>query len=529
MNRPPSSVCHVAEARRLIIAEATTASATPDSLHRSEAGMLSIVNALTVFFFTVLIVFMFNAARVVVAKIETQNGADAVAYTTAVWDARGLNALGAIQHTIGELMSFVCIHDAVKTAVAEAKEILEPMLEDVQRDKARAYELMAVPETAAAGAALLNSARAREAEILDELRRLEGFLGIATSLDGSVELIREEIVPDARDYCDVVVEAAPRLGRAAAREVAKLNGVEGEVFPIDHQLPVMIDPFAKVWSVAQLRELGGVWEPSQVPSGLKPAVSAREQAIKVTQLARATFPWVNYHREPILAAIGDRFPLTDFQTLYFDHTNGSAKRICDEAQRADDGGLALYVLKGTADPDRPNFRPPDRGYEDWADARNSWMVDELFTVAGMARRQSPQMIGSSMVFDEFPTEGMYAVSQALLYHANPQQQAERRINLATRRIIPTQQANVGWDTLNWISEENGRGPSELIGIGTPHDYPRIRVNWQVKLTPTTPYRLAQIRDAVLPGSFAEIASWIGKTAVGTASVSAGSVANSSPR
>jgi hypothetical protein len=63
--------------------------------------------------------------------------------------------------------------------------------------------------------------------------------------------------------------------------------------------------------------------------------------------------------------------------------------------------------------------------------------------------------------------------------------------LLNKRIRPIQQADVGWDTLNWKS---GTRPYELIGIGKGihAKFPEIEVNWQAKLVPITANRWRQV-------------------------------------
>src|SRR5205823_6433861 len=55
-----------------------------------------------------------NIANTVNQKIETQNAADAVAYSATVEMARGMNAITATNHMIGELMALVVLHHALR-------------------------------------------------------------------------------------------------------------------------------------------------------------------------------------------------------------------------------------------------------------------------------------------------------------------------------------------------------------------------------------------------------------------------------
>ena len=66
-----------------------------------------------ILFFLVLSGFVFNAGKTVAAKIETQNASDAIAYSSSVWVARGMNTLTATNHLMGELNALYVMHHAL--------------------------------------------------------------------------------------------------------------------------------------------------------------------------------------------------------------------------------------------------------------------------------------------------------------------------------------------------------------------------------------------------------------------------------
>jgi hypothetical protein len=55
----------------------------------------------------VIIGFVGNAGYVVTEKVNTQNAADAVAFSSAQWMARGMNAVTATNHLLGEVTALV--------------------------------------------------------------------------------------------------------------------------------------------------------------------------------------------------------------------------------------------------------------------------------------------------------------------------------------------------------------------------------------------------------------------------------------
>ena len=69
-----------------------------------------------------------------IEKVELQNAADATADSAARWLARGLNAITATNHIIGEGMSLVVIHEAVAGEKIEASD-----LTSAERNRARLF------------------------------------------------------------------------------------------------------------------------------------------------------------------------------------------------------------------------------------------------------------------------------------------------------------------------------------------------------------------------------------------------------
>ena len=81
--------------------------------HNDQRGSLSMVNIVGVLFGLLLFAFLANVGHVVNGKIKAQNSADAVAYSGAIWQARGMNAITAANHIIGELAAIIIIQESV--------------------------------------------------------------------------------------------------------------------------------------------------------------------------------------------------------------------------------------------------------------------------------------------------------------------------------------------------------------------------------------------------------------------------------
>ena len=80
---------------------------------KSESGMLSWGAVFGVLVLIVSFAFVGNSFETVNKKVETQNTADAVAYSSSVWLARGMNAVTATNHIIGELNGIYVLHHAL--------------------------------------------------------------------------------------------------------------------------------------------------------------------------------------------------------------------------------------------------------------------------------------------------------------------------------------------------------------------------------------------------------------------------------
>ena len=508
-------------------------------LHNDESGTMTLVNAVVVMFGFLMTVLVLNVGHISHEKVAMQNAADAVAYSGSVWHARGLNAITASNHVIGEMNALVIIHEAVggelleqggtaesasnlrartvkkgsilkninrmlemakKSAealdaqtfafdtvrekngvhadvtVLEAKAVLKKLLTKVYLTKVAAKLMQLVPITKPAGVALEKAMDLLEAKILQEYITLNGFESIARSLLPVKKVLRDNMMPAAKQYTTLVVQQTPILAQRTAEIIGKRNNVVATLYPKNPELPVVVDPHAKASQIVSKESLDG--PKCNCPVPIK--ASGRDQVVKITQLARATFPWVNYHRKPILDALGSLVPLSKAKGFYFDHSNGYSKRVCDQLQM-DKHDMGLYVIKDDA--------APDKGYALWTEEPAK--ADRLFTIIGLAMKDKPKVIGLGTAFNQEHTQGRMTYAQAMVYNANPQIKHPVKIDMTCKRITPWVQANVGWDTLNW---KPGSEQYELVGFGSGliAKFPEIQLNWQAKLVPATATRLGDL-------------------------------------
>lgn len=557
-------------------------------LHKNDSGMISIANCVCVLLCGLMIVATINNCHVANRKIERQVAADSVAQSTGVWMARGMNAITATNHLMGEMLSLVVLHEAIggkklekqvsaandnnrsqkarkpttlkqrdnllqaaywsalaasktglvqtpnrdvfrlviqrreqrtlirsEATMLDSKMSLKEALERTYYGLAFAAALKSNKFTYPFGVILEKVMLLFERKIQQEYLTLNAIDEIAQKLIPAKRVIRDQILPFAKRYTTMVKHMTPAIAREVAREIGRLNGVTADVFPTPGQLqlPVQIDPLA----LAGKLPVGDQIVPAQrsgcgCPS--KSSKNSRVKVVKTTQLARATFPWVNYHRKPLLDFFDRTLQFANASKYYRHWTTEYSKTILDEVQTGNsnpDSHLGLYVLKG--------YTGPDKGFEHWNLASRSETVDDLFTVIGLAHQAPPSVVGQP-IFRQQQPRGSFAWSMALIYNGNDQQRPNQRINPRCNRIVPIRQANVGMDTLNWFpgsrqhrescktvqgenltSHKNEHRPFELVGIALPAEYPKIQINWQSKLVPTTAYRMNRLKRASLPGVF----------------------------
>jgi hypothetical protein len=529
-------------------------------LHREDQGMLSVANTVFALFCILLIVLVLNAGHLLHRKMQLENAAQDIAISGVNWYARGMNAITATNHVIGEVLSLVVLHDALGGKKLDANEVedtgevdsdldaafylaqsmgaMTPAYEPVrQRDegvraskdamiyickvklkklltkvylaKYSAKCMQLYPPTYSAGVTLENVCNLLEEKILQEYKVLNILQKLARSVVPLKIACRDRFLPLAKKYTTLVRDETPRLAMRTAEEVAAYHEAKGLLFgpaprmpTLAHRpgqtaplpayvpkLPVEIDPFAQAFdpNVGEERHDHDFDHNCQCPT--ERATNMRRQIVKTTQLARATFPWVNYHRSPLMKLMKLLLTLCEGEGVYLDCTAGHCLNLCDELQLSPRHDLGLYVVRG--------YSAPDKGRELWTD--DTEKADQMFTLLGLVHREAPYVVGSPVIFSQAHPDGMLAYSQAMLYNANPQKRPKYRIDLTCKRIVPERQAAVGWDTLNWAP---GYQPYELTGRGLSPEYPKIQVNWQAKLVPVSQGRYRQMTNSkTLPGPF----------------------------
>jgi hypothetical protein len=216
------------------------------------------------------------------------------------------------------------------------------------------------------------------------------------------------------------------------------------------------------------------------------------QTEEKTQWVRATYPWVDALRAPIISGMKSPLALqfskagvwyghwTNRFTLAKSYSYRSGKPLLQGGQTREK--LKMYIMN--------DMQPDRKGKEKWT--TNSQEAERLFTVMGLATHRV-DIVFSPVIFGT-ASHDQVVYAQAMYYNANPQLPG----NSGQR------QPKIGWDTLNWQPPvdvpEYGTVPTERGSLWPPWEIfqrkaqsntPAIKLNWQAKLVPVTQRRLGQ--------------------------------------
>jgi hypothetical protein len=482
-----------------------------------EEGMLSLVSLFVVLGFLVLFALLANVAKTVTQKLETQNGADSIAYSATTEMARGMNTLTAVNHLIGELTALVVLHHALGGDELDGLRSVTPTPRNVRTSldlsyriasivtiggvRPQTFQYQAVRQEVRTGAAIRDS-RIRLKQVMVWAYVAHAVGGIFQQL-GWIPYVGPvlRIIGITIAVCAMVFETKVYLEwltldllELIARGLMPLKkGMQSAVVPGLHGLNRLVT-LQTPWKMERLAEDVGqhnAAEGSLFPGFLKnpsypllglpvrqEPVSLRQEA--KSQLVRTSTPWIQYWRLPMLRFGEKALLLARFKVHYWQRTDEFTLTLTRRLKQG--GGLLAvnpYILEGL-DLDRI-----DKGQETWTQASGSREADRLFGVIGFAHRRKPK-IAAGGIFRQSNPDGLVGYAQGMIYNANPQPRAGAATAGAGWQPV------VGWDTLNWagpVPEYPGAGPNGPDPTIPTVPEPRIRINWQTKLVPTT--RLAE--------------------------------------
>ena len=490
-----------------------------NSLHEDQRGSIAIGHVIWVMIAIAFASLFFNLGFSTKRKNDLQRPANAISHSVGVWKARGMNVVSSHQHLQGELASMVIIHHAIGGDELDAHELADTRRIDFALDAAQiAAAILGAPtpyystvrRPIYAGATLLRAQRrikkmvtgiymakclvklmrgdttaldALEMQYGREYQALERLYRQARSMVELKRSIMKTTLPAANKQLHNIVSSLPSLALRTAEEIADRYKVKMHIHPDDLKLPLEVDPYATLD-----RPPRGYRPPQDCDCPTERADNPRYQMVKTSQLARSAFPWVNYHRGAMVMKLFLRAPLSLAGKIYYDEAAGQSRLILDRLQK--DHGVRLYVLPGKLQ--------PDKGWEKWTYAEHSNLVDKHFTTMVLTGQELAEPVGSPYLFRKPEMDTWVRWDAVMLKNDNPQHRPSERIDLlGCKRIVPSRQAIVGYDTLAW--DQSRHRVSELVGNAIPHVFPRIKNAWNFTPTIVTDYENHRVRNSQLPG------------------------------
>jgi len=488
-------------------------------IHEDEFGQLSIFSLLVILTMILSLGMITNVALITKQKLETQNAADGVTQSASTHMARGLNSITAANHVIGELQALVVLHHSlggdaldsgtrrdltpsdvgrslqqtyalagawcvgvpkglkpwkfqfdslsspitVQAAIHDSRVNLKKLMCDCYIAHAvggMLYDFSVLPYIGPAlrvfGFAIMVFCLVDESKLYAEWEILNAVEMVARIPLAPIKKIMQRVaIPAVYAYTKAQEISTPFRAEDVANEVGEFHLAEGTLFPgltVNPSLPLL-----------------------QLPVKAEPA-SMTSQQLPKSQLMRASTPWIQYWRIPMLQFGSDTLQLARFESFYVLHTQAMSLSLVQQAKEKQ--GIHLLILDGLEDAQM------NKGQETWTKSSGSRQADKLFCIMGFALRDAPPLV-APVFFDPVNSGGVACFAQAMTYNANPQ--------------LPSQsdatQAQVGWDTLNWLgpnvpewksgADPNPAGKTPVTYYTSVAPEPVVRLNWQTMLVPAT--------------------------------------------
>jgi hypothetical protein len=498
----------------------------------SESGFITWGTLFSVMLMMILLSLVANSANSVNRKLETQNAADAVAYSPMVWLARGMNAVTATNHIIGEINALYVMHHSLGGKYLDEEDDPNETSEmqswsrgvEIGGNVCRNFPLPALdihydPDND--GSVGMIPAADKNSTIYEaKLQLMQIMVGayVAHAVGGGLS---QSGFPPTVAAGWIIMTAAYVVEWKVYQESLVLYGVElvaNKLSPLKKKLPLIIDAlflYQQVEVIVQFPVLAYMcadpvakkhgargFALADFPDGIglddltqffpKLPIEKEETSNESrSQMLRATYPWVAHWRKntrtfflytcTLSGAEGDYEKWTNTYSreasewLRFPTDREFRKRLTqvNGSGSGENGrGVHLYVMMGL----KETSDGITKSREDWNqdDISATLLADERFCIMGFAKTPK-SWVASRPFFRQENPFGMFCYSQAMLYNGNEEQRP------ADSRGNGQRQPNVGWDTLNWNS-------NEAIEWKTSDDLdnpPRIKLNWQAKLTPVT--------------------------------------------
>jgi hypothetical protein len=345
-----------------------------------------------------------------------------------------------------------------------------------------------------------------KSDIKARIRNLREGLQLLDRLEADVNKLSAEegVTPEERKKFD---DEKREIARARRDKQARLAKLEKELQELN------IKEAQTYKAIAAMKNM----PPGTGNLSAKRAHLALDQGLmkqseeRYTQWVRATYPYVDSFRAPILKMFGEHLKRSEAARHYEKWTNRFAltkawqfrsgyrfKKLGDtDGQWEKKPGvdpLEMYVMVGSFA--KTGVRRDQKGFETWTLASDTGkqQAEQLFTVIGLAHRDVKPLF-SPVIYPAGTRHGATTFAQAVFYNGNEQKPVPPFTKSTT-------QAKLGWDTLNWdpatnapewgtkLATSSAKWPWEVFTSSTAlSGSAKVRLNWQAKLMPVTKTRL----------------------------------------
>jgi hypothetical protein len=301
---------------------------------------------------------------------------------------------------------------------------------------------------------------------------------------------RNEIINKQQQISDLQAQKATAnedQRKAIDQEIANVND---QIAQLQMKLAKLQEDLKKAEQAKKdVGELGGKVKDGINQIGLmrprpKRNLSEFDCDFKLSQLVRATYPFVDFHRQTFTDStlVSAIFFFSEFPKHYRYWTSALTLSRCSEyvTEGGPDNRMMLVLKK---------FDPKNKGKESWTTNWNE--ADRMFsTFATASRPDHPHQTGGNY-FKPSNVDGMLCYAQACIYNANANRTTG--VDGRVRNFGTSHQPEWAWDTLNWEPP----GDASIVEWPTVNESvcPPISLGWKARLIPATTQQLLRA-DAI---------------------------------
>ncbi len=363
----------------------------------------------------------------------------------------------------------------------------------------------------------------------DEISKRQWFLAQEI---GPKTPFAEDSIADLEKQIEDLLDTDPKSpllekARAEKEEIRKLKEIKVKrIQELESQKKLLDKEFEKMKGIIQ--SAGAI---QNIPGNLSikgiPKDKMNEKEERYTQWVRATYPYVDAFRAPIITKFKDELENSEAADHYLKWTNrytlvkawqfrsgfrfegekgGKTSKWTKDPNPAKSKPLLMYVMKGAYPQQRPGSRDR-KGSENWTKdtTEGKQEAEKLFTVISVTHRELEPLF-SPVLYPVASENGITTFAQAIFYNGNKQSPAKADAKLEY-------QADLGWDTLNWTtapaspsvpewgtkpyeSEDVDKWPWSIFEGDDDQVKPAVvHLNWQAKLMPVTQSRYIEATGA----------------------------------